>query len=65
MITIKEQEVLFKLSHLDPDYIVDVLGISSQELLDTFRDRAIKHIREEYDVEDEEGYNDGPYSEEG
>lgn len=63
-LNLKEQEVFAKLCECDPDYIVDVLEISSRELLHTFLDRAINHIREEYDVEDEEGSDDGPNLEE-
>ena len=33
----------------DPDYICDVLGITSEELVEAFYDRAIQHIKEEHE----------------
>lgn len=36
----------------DPDYLVDILGISSEQLLDAFEDRLLE-CREQFDeVED-------------
>lgn len=49
---------------MDPDYIVDVLDISSRELIEAFEDKFIEFCEEEFsnddeEVEtDEEGYND-------
>lgn len=59
--------ILENLAEMDPDYIVDVLDISSRELMKAFPDKLEKHILEEYDDEDEdeqdtfeEDYYDGP-----
>lgn len=39
----------------DPDYLVDILRLSSMEILDAFEDRLIEMIEEwECDVEDPE-----------
>ena len=46
----EEHELLFHLDNLrecDPNYVVDVLGITSHELVDTYLDRAIVFIRED------------------
>lgn len=44
-------EVLYRLSLLDVDYLVDVLGISSEEILSMFPDKVTQHIEEEYEIE--------------
>ena len=35
------------LKECDPNYVVDVLNISSERLVETFLDEAIKFIRED------------------
>lgn len=47
----KLEEHLDILANCDPDYVVDVLGITSEELVETFENLAIAHIKEEFDVE--------------
>jgi lipoate-protein ligase A len=49
------------LMNIDPDELVDVLQISSQELLEAFPEKVHAYVTEEHeDVEDdeEEGYYD-------
>lgn len=43
---------------LDPDYIVDVLGITTDELLEAFSTRFIEYLESEYndDEQIEAGY---------
>ena len=46
------QDMEYHLDNLrasDPDYVVDVLEISSEELVDMFYDRAVDFIREEFE----------------
>lgn len=52
------RELLYKHSLLDPDYLVDVLGITSEEILDKFYTKFIAYIKEEY-ADDERIYEDG------
>ncbi len=58
------EEIISLMKEQDPDYVVDVLGITSAELLDAFPLRARGFILEEYEVEgindeqDEEGDTD-------
>lgn len=35
----------------DPDYVVDVLNISTKELMQAFPDKVEQHIHEEFDSE--------------
>ena len=45
-----EVELLYHLDNLrecDPNYIVDVLNISSERLVDTFLDEAIRFVKED------------------
>lgn len=60
---------LVNLVNEDPDYIVDVLGLSSWELIKAFPVKAERFIKEEYgvgpedegsfsDSEEEDGYGD-------
>ena len=59
-----KQEIINLMAAQDPDYIVDVLEISSMELLIKFRDKVDRFIEEEYEyeesscVQDEENYTD-------
>lgn len=41
------------LANCDPDYVVDVLELTSEELINAFPSRAEYHIRKEFGVEDE------------
>lgn len=44
------EELAFHLATLkecDPNYVVDVLGITSQQLIDSFYDEAIAFIEED------------------
>lgn len=43
----EEERIIISLVHSDPDYVVDVLGISSQELMDAFPDRVTRFLKEE------------------
>lgn len=43
-----EEEFLEELREMDPDYVVDVLEISSDTLVDVFLDRAIRLYEEEW-----------------
>lgn len=63
------QKYLVDLVNSDPDYVVDVLGISSWELVHKFGDKVEQFIEEEYgvgpedagellDSEEEVGYDD-------
>lgn len=58
---LKRQYIMANLKVMDPDYIVDVLGISSRELLNAFPDKLEEHLEEEYgdddEYEDEESYD--------
>ena len=48
----EEHELEYHLETLaqqDPDYIVDVLEISTEELLEVFHVRAVKFIKKEWD----------------
>ena len=40
---------LENLRQADPDYVVDVLGLSSTVLVEVFRDRAIEYILEDFE----------------
>jgi len=56
----KRMYIIETLAALDPDYLVDVLGISSRELMMAFPVRLEEHIEEEYgDIEGEEEDFDG------
>lgn len=48
------------LLNIDPDELVDVLNISSQELLDAFPEKVHAYVTEEYEhvEDDEEDYYD-------
>jgi hypothetical protein len=48
------QDDLHVLSEQDPDYVVDVLEITSAELIDRFYVRAINHLKEEFGGYDDE-----------
>ena len=48
----KLEEHLDILANCDPDYVVDVLGITSGELIEVFHSHAVAHIMEEFDVEE-------------
>jgi hypothetical protein len=39
---------LEKLRAQDPDYVVDVLGVQSDELVQIFYRRAVEHVIEEF-----------------
>ena len=41
------QEHLIRLKACDPDYVVDVLGITSEQLVETFLPDAIEFIKED------------------
>jgi hypothetical protein len=66
---------LVNLINEDPDYVVDVLGISSWELVHAFPKLVQKYLEDEYDVRpenpgilpatNEEGDYDGSSPEEG
>ncbi len=43
----EEERILISLVYSDPDYVVDVLGISSQELMDAFPERVDRFLKEE------------------
>ena len=48
----EEMELEYHLENLrqsDPDYVVDVLGVSSTELVEVFKERAIAFILEDFD----------------
>lgn len=48
---ITDIELLYHLDDLrvcDPNYVVDVLNISSERLVDDYMEEAIKFIREEF-----------------
>ena len=46
---IKElEERLDILANCDPDYVVDVLGVTSEEIVELFHGRAVAHIEEEW-----------------
>lgn len=48
---------LENLSECDPNYVVDVLGVTSKQLIDAFHTAAITFIYEEFgDEEDEEDF---------
>jgi len=49
----KELSELVRLRESDPDYLVEVLSISSEELIDKFEDRVIKYLRGEEEVPNE------------
>lgn len=38
------------LCNMEPDYVVDVLGITTEDLIEKFYGKAIVHIEEEYGV---------------
>jgi len=40
-------EHLENLKECDPDYVVDVLGITSEQLIQAFFDRAVTFIKED------------------
>ena len=44
----------YKYSQMDPDYVVDVLNISSMELLDAFPKKFVQLLKDEYESEEEE-----------
>jgi hypothetical protein len=50
------EEWRYKYSLMDPDYVVDILGVSSLELIDKFQDRFAYFIQEEFipEVDDDE-----------
>jgi hypothetical protein len=54
----------YKYSMMDPDYIVDVLNISSQELLDHFPQKFEALLNEEFNAEDEQDEGDRDYGRE-
>jgi len=46
----EDLELLYHLENLkacDPNYVVDVLNISSERLVDTFLDEALRFIKED------------------
>lgn len=47
-------EYKWKYSQMDPDFIVDALNLSSQELLTAFADKFEEFLKEEYRSEREE-----------
>lgn len=51
------------LMNADPDELVDILGVSSQELIDAFPEKVRAYLEDEYDVEDdpEEDYDAPDY----
>jgi hypothetical protein len=54
---VKRSEYLewkYKYSMMDPDYVVDALNLSSQELLDAFPTKFEALLNEEFNAEDEE-----------
>ena len=49
-------QYLDRLRDMDPDTIVDELGITSEELVNKFKNKAKSHFyRVEYEEEDDEG----------
>lgn len=62
MTSLQRQRVLDCLRESDPDELVDLLMISSQELMRAFPDRVEAYLERESDVEDyEEDDLHGPY----
>ena len=60
----KYQELLYKHCHMDADYVVDILEISSADLIHRFPDRFDDYIEKEFgdtwNDQDEEASYDGP-----
>lgn len=49
------QEVKARIAErCDPDYVVDVLGLTTEEILDRFEDKLLEKIDEWSEVEDPE-----------
>ena len=42
----------------DPDYVVDLLGITTEELLDAFEDKLLAKANEFWEVENEDDDDD-------
>lgn len=47
-------EQKWKFSQMDPDYITDILGITSLELLEAFPNKFEDFLNEDYESEEEE-----------
>lgn len=54
MTSLQRQRVLDCLRESDPDELVDILMISSQELMRAFPDRVDEYVEKESDVEDDQ-----------
>jgi len=61
----KYEELLVNLVNEDPDYVVDVLGISSWELVNKFPVKVKRFIEEEYNVRPENAGVLSTYEEDG
>lgn len=53
-----DERALDYLMNIDPDELVDVLCISSQELIDAFPEKVYAYLTEDYDVADSDEEDD-------